>query len=241
MKIDKFDKLFLNKRVFKLEKNGRSLFSQIVRCFLKIKIFHPVAFRMLYSHENGMIFSLNIRELLKKYYNVHVGMYSYIACLKLNELPAGTRIGNYCSIAAGLKIFRRNHPIDRLSQHALFFNRNVGFLMRDTIDKIEDNPLTIGNDVWIGENVIITPNCKKIGNGAVIAAGAVVTRDVPVYTVVGGVPAKFIRLRFENDIQQCIEQSQWWLRPLSDLIDLLPLFEQPISIKTAQKIEEALR
>lgn len=70
-------------------------------------------------------------------------------------------------------------------------------------------PVTIGHDVWIGEKAIILDGVT-IGNGAVIAAGAVVTKDVAPYEIVGGVPARHMKFRFDEDTIRKIEQSQWW-------------------------------
>jgi acetyltransferase-like isoleucine patch superfamily enzyme len=71
------------------------------------------------------------------------------------------------------------------------------------------SPVIIGNDVWIGSNAIILQGCK-IGDGAVIAAGAVVTHDISPYSIVGGVPAKKIKDRFTSSLCQKLLDSQWW-------------------------------
>lgn len=66
------------------------------------------------------------------------------------------------------------------------------------------------DDVWVSHNATITPGCKYIGRGAVIAAGAVVTKDVPAYAIVAGVPATIIRYRFDPEMQAAIEATRWW-------------------------------
>ena len=76
-------------------------------------------------------------------------------------LPPGTIVGNYCSFADGLRVHRRNHPINKLSTHPFFYTKDVGLLEVDLIEANESNPLLIGNDVWIGSNVTILPGCKK--------------------------------------------------------------------------------
>jgi acetyltransferase-like isoleucine patch superfamily enzyme len=93
---------------------------------------------------------------------------------------------------------------------------------QDAIPNVRDNPLTIGNDVWIGDRVLILGGCKSIGNGAVIAAGAVVSRDVAPYAVVGGVPARLIRMRFNEAQIAKIEKSRWWERKISELVASMP-------------------
>ena len=117
---------------------------------------------------------------------------------------------------------RRDHPIDRISQSPLFYNRALGLTRHDTIPEERDNPLTIENDVWIGDRVTILSGCRRIGNGAVIAAGAVVTRNVQPYSVVGGVPARQFRERFPRHIADRIEASRWWDLPLGDLLQIAP-------------------
>ena len=92
-------------------------------------------------------------------------------------------IGNNVMIGKDLKIFTQNHRTDRVD---IPMNQQ-GFC--------DVSPLTIGNDVWICDSVIITPGCTHIGDGSILAAGAVVTSDVEPYTVVGGNPAKIIKYR----------------------------------------------
>ena len=113
---------------------------------------------------------------------------------------------------------RRDHPLDRPCLHPFFYNSALGLLTCDIIPLDRDNPLTIGNDVWIADRVTILGGCRTIGNGAVIAAGAVVTRDVPAYAVVGGVPARLIRMRFGPDRIAEIEASRWWEYDIATII-----------------------
>jgi serine acetyltransferase len=84
---------------------------------------------------------------------------------------------------------------------------------------------TIGNDVWIGARAVVLDGVS-VGNGAIIAAGAIVSKDVPAYSIVGGVPAKEIRQRFSSETIQVLEDLKWWDAPDSLLQELAPRFFQ---------------
>ncbi len=113
--------------------------------------------------------------------DLQIGDYSGVG--DRGYITAGVTIGNDVMIGKDLKIFRRNHRTDRVDIPM----REQGFT--------EITPLTIDDDVWICDSVIITPGCKHIGKGSILAAGAVVTADVEPYTVVGGNPAKVVKHR----------------------------------------------
>lgn len=156
--------------------------------------------------------------ILARYHGVRIGDYSYGAILHPFVLPRGSVVGRYCSVGMGLVVRRRDHPLERLSLHPFFYNAALGVLATDTVAQNEDNPLTIGHDVWIGDRVMILSGCRQIGNGAAIAAGSVVTRDVAPYTLVGGVPARPIRTRFDAATIAKIEAAAWWDQPLSEVL-----------------------
>ena len=149
--------------------------------------------------------SLTWRRILQSYHKVEIGRYSYGDILRPGVVPPGSSVGAYCSVGTDLIIRRRNHPVNRAILHPFFYNAALGLLKRDTIPQDRDNPLYIGHDVWIGDRVTILSGCQNIGNGAVIAAGAVVTHDVPAYAMVGGVPAKLIRMRFDMERVAALE------------------------------------
>ena len=83
-------------------------------------------------------------------------------------------------------------------------------------------PVEIGNDVWIGSNVIVLRGVH-VGNGAIIAAGAVVTKDVPEYTIVGGVPAHTIKKRLSPETERKIRDSEWWEKPIDEVVEIFKL------------------
>lgn len=157
--------------------------------------------------------SATSRELMSEYHEVEIGAYSYGDCFDPATIPRGTFIGRYVSIARGVRMFMQNHPIDRLSTHPFFYEQGLNGAA------IVDEPyqLVIGHDVWIGCNAIITPRCRRVGNGAIIGAGAVVTKDVPDFAIVAGSPAKRIRDRFPAEVQERLLASKWWLLPFAEV------------------------
>ena len=122
-------------------------------------------------------------------------------------------IGKFCSIACGAKFLfnSANHTMASLSTYPfpLFFEEWE--LEKKNVIEAWDNKgdIIIGNDVWIGYNAIIMAGVK-IGDGAIVATGAVVVKDVAPYTIVGGVPARMIRRRFSDKTIAKLQDLQWW-------------------------------
>ena len=134
-------------------------------------------------------------------------------------------IGKFCSIACGVKFLfnSANHTLKSLSSYTFpLFYEDWG-LEKSNVATAWDNKgdIVIGNDVWIGYEAIIMAGVH-IGNGAIIAARAVVTKDVPTYTIVGGVPARPIRKRFDEDTIHKLEALQWWNWPTEKIRQYLP-------------------
>ena len=123
------------------------------------------------------------------------------------------KIGKFCSIACGTKFLfnSANHALDSLSTYPfpLFFEE--WNLEKEKVTDAWDNrgDIVIGNDVWIGYEAVILSGVT-IGDGAIIGTRAVVTKDVPPYTIVGGVPAKSIRKRFDEKVIEALLKIKWW-------------------------------
>jgi Acetyltransferase (isoleucine patch superfamily) len=164
-------------------------------------------------------------------FDVSIGAYSYGACFEPGCFSRGTAIGRYVSIAERVKSYRANHPTDRLSTHAFFFNNELGYVPETNIPMIN---LVIEHDAWIGDSVIITPGCRRIGLGAVLGAGSIVTKDVPDFAVVAGNPAKFIKWRFTPDVQDRVRNSRWWERPIDDLAGCIDFMSGPLGEDAAR-------
>ena len=141
-----------------------------------------------------------------------------------------TEIGRYCSIANDVIIAASEHPVTNFSTHPISYDvENYPNKETKTI---------IGNDVWLGTRAIIKKGVK-IGNGAVVASGAVVTKDVPPYAIVAGVPTKIIKYRFDEDTIKALLETEWWNFPLEKLQDMknLPIEE---ALKKLQQIKKEL-
>lgn len=156
-------------------------------------------------------------RLLRRYFarrhGIEVGDYTF-GCFDPNRVPAGTVIGRYCSIAPTARIVDSNHPVEAITTHPMAY---LPGLSGHDLVQLEPTHLVIEDDVWIAEHVTVLPGCARIGRGAVLGAGAVVTREVEPYTIVVGAPAKRLRMRFAPDVIEALEASRWWLLDMRTL------------------------
>ncbi|HOR70698.1 MAG TPA: CatB-related O-acetyltransferase [Verrucomicrobiota bacterium] len=164
--------------------------------------------------EGGELHSVTLRRIFAHYHAVVIGQYTHGGCFTPGAMDKFTSIGRYSSIAHGVRVMNRNHPLERKSTHAAFFNPQLGYCRKDTINYV---PLDIGNDVWVGFNALILPHTSWIGDGSVIAAGSVVNKSVPPYAVVAGNPARVVRYRFPPVIIDQLLASRWWERSIEEL------------------------
>ena len=143
-------------------------------------------------------------------------------------------IGKYCSISWNVSIGGANHNYSLLTTHSMLYDEQFGMVESPLYNRFS-NKCTIGNDVWIGAGAQILRGVT-VGDGAVIAAGAVVTKDVPPYAIVCGVPAAIIKYRFdEKTIKQLLEIKWWDFEP--ELIkENIRLFSKNVDIKTINEL-----
>jgi acetyltransferase-like isoleucine patch superfamily enzyme len=164
--------------------------------------------------------------------NSTMGCYSF--CGYDCEISS-TDIGDFCSIANYVAIGGGEHPIDWVCTSPVFYEG------RDSVTKKFSNfprptpkRVIIGSDVWIGYRAILMQGIK-IGHGAVIGAGTIVTRDVEPYSIVAGQPARHLRFRFEDELRAALLASQWWTR------DEVTLAACAQDIRDPKKFLEALK
>ncbi len=175
-----------------------------------------------YVHPNALIdLPVDIADNVTVYGGTDIGQFTYInvGCV----IYSNVSIGKYCSIGRNIEIGLAKHPINFLSTHPFqcsntLFNRIPEYADISRKEWKYHPDTYIGNDVWIGSKSCIVSGVK-IGNGAVIASGAVVTKDVPAYAIVAGIPARVIKMRFNDHIISELEELKWWDLDLSMLKD----------------------
>lgn len=157
-----------------------------------------------------------------------IGYGTYIGA---NTQLGNAEIGRYCSIASNVKVVTATHPTKGfVSTSPMFFStlRQTGKTYCDTIKfneflLVNGRSVIVGNDVWIGDNVIIKGGIT-IGHGAIVAMDACVTKDIPPYAIVGGVPAKIIRYRFSEEEISRLLALEWWNKPETWIIKHSSMF-----------------
>ncbi len=148
------------------------------------------------------------------------GSYTY------SPIDKDIKVGRYTSIAGNVRVMGVAHPLERFSTSSVTyddifkitedFNASETFVQKPWEKGLNDVTIEIGNDVWIGDGVILGRKVK-IGHGAVIATGSILTKDVPPYTIVGGIPAKVKKHRFSYGVIKELLHLEWWNYDISTL------------------------
>ena len=180
-------------------------------------LYTAIRLRMRYSHITIEYMAEVIATEFGKYNtvrkysrlrNTSLGDYTYVG---RDSQVYEARIGKFTRIGPRVTIGPGEHPTDRISIHPMFYStkgQSNPIVVKN--DSFEEMPIThIGHDVWIAQGAILRSGVH-IGNGAVIAAGAVVVSDIPPYAIAGGVPAKVIRYRFDEAQRSSLERMEWW-------------------------------
>ncbi|MDZ5698182.1 DapH/DapD/GlmU-related protein [Chelativorans sp. M5D2P16] len=175
---------------------------------------HPTA--ELKSCRLGRYTAVAERVILRE---VSLGDFSYF---ERHAEGIYAEIGKFCSIAANTRINALEHPLERVTTHKVSYRPNEYFryLGVDTGFRARrrERRVVIGNDVWIGHGAVVMPGVH-VGDGAVVGANAVVTRDVAPYEIVAGVPARLVRQRFAPKLAERLQALRWWDWPLETLFN----------------------
>ena len=142
------------------------------------------------------------------------------------------KIGKFCSVARNVTIQEYNHNYLKPSSH--FIQQNI-FEKNYKEDILSKGSIEIGNDVWIGTHSVVLSGVK-VGNGAVICANSVITKNVPPYAIVGGAPAKVIKYRFDHEAIQLLEKLKWWDWPEEKLKNNIHFFSDELNLESFKKI-----
>lgn len=185
------------------------------------RIDHSIFGYYTWVYPNGMIYSSSI------------GDYSYA---QKNASIWNCTIGKYCSISWNVSIGGGEHDYHRVTSHSMLYAPMYGFVDTPLYDRFERDT-KIGNDVWIGAGAHILRGVS-IGDGAVVAAGAVVTKNIEPYSIVAGVPAKPIGSRCSKDLVKKMLELQWWNLPESAIRENIQLFSEELNDDTVDKLLE---
>lgn len=142
-----------------------------------------------------------------KLFSSRLGRATYIAGANLSNVTTG----KFCSIGQGARLGLGRHPTNFLSTHPAFYS--IGPQTQLRISQfptfVEEKPIVLGNDIWIGADSLIMGGIT-IGDGAIVGAGSIVTKDIPAYAIAVGSPAKIARYRFDEKTIALLLRMQWW-------------------------------
>ena len=199
--------------------------------YLKLNLLYPFYLKKVGSvrsivpsyffQSRGLIIEKNVVFQNWKIFK-SIGNFTFIG--KNTYIENCQSIGSYCSISFDVKIGLKNHNLHTISTSPFFYKKSKGWVEKDNLQN--RNPVIIENDVLISSNVLILEGAK-IGNGSVVAAGSVVNKDVPPYSVVGGIPAKVIRYRFDEKTINKLITSEWWTYDSEKIKELKKDFDNP--------------
>lgn len=153
--------------------------------------------------------------------NSHIGKHTYVG---VGSCIENSRIGAFCSISHNVTIGLSKHPANYVSTHPAFYSNTKGFKTFANKNYFNEyGYIVIGNDVLIGKNATVLYGVT-IGDGAIITNNSVVTKDIPPFAIVGGVPAQIIKYRFNKETINSLLNSKWWDKDEKTLQDNYKLF-----------------
>ncbi|MBC5863655.1 CatB-related O-acetyltransferase [Flavobacterium turcicum] len=212
-------------------------FIEKIKKFLLQRIFNRTQKELKLSFEEKVeLGKVNNFHGNNKVRNISIGKNSYVS---YNSIVYHADIGDYCSIGPNVVIGYGDHPTNMISTSPHIYLNSLLFDENETASILIShfNKVKIMNDVWIGANVYIK-NGVKIGNGAIIGAGAVVLKDVDDYDIVAGVPAKFIRKRFDSKVIELLLKIKWWEMDFQALKKYKDVLSNPTTILLNEMIKK---
>ena len=171
-------------------------------------------------------------------FHSELGDYSYVGP---GSRLVYAKVGKFSSIAGGCAIGLGTHTLSHISTSPIFTERRngTGTSWCKITEVLPFKRVSIGNDVWIGERVMVMGGVN-IGDGAVVAAGAVVTKNVPPYAVVGGVPARLIKFRFPEETIHKLEELKWWDNQEQFLKNNISMFQNENASETVKELSKKM-
>lgn len=161
----------------------------------------------------------------------NIGCYTYTG---MDTVIKHTDIGKFCSVSWGVMCGGAAHDYSHVATSPFYQLKQFGFV--DENEQVLSETVQIGNDVWIGMNSTVLPGIK-IGNGAIIGAGSVVTKDVPDYAIVVGNPAKILKYRFDKQIIESLLNINWWDLPKEVIKEHIDLFKGNLTLDVCKQLE----
>jgi chloramphenicol O-acetyltransferase type B len=185
-------------------------------------LLHRIQLSLIVGYKGALVARLQAKGLVK------IGRHTYgIPILHwFGPNDGKLEIGSYVSIADDVHIFLGgNHPPEWVSTFPFRLRFNLDGRYADGMPS-SNGPVIIESDVWIGHGATLLSGVR-VGVGAIVAAGALVTKDVPPYAIVGGVPAQVLRYRFQPEVINRLLEIAWWKWPEHDILDAVPVLSSP--------------
>jgi len=224
----------VKRRARQIDARSRCAFSNSLVQLYGVRAFRGAVIDLAMKLEGGRYFSRTLREISRVHHDVQVGMYTYGRSTLPGYYPPGSSVGNFGSI--GTTLVSHRLPSGCPAQHPLFHDPKLGLVAEKSSSYVARPPIEVGHDVYSGFDVITLPTCRRIGDGAVIGTSAVLTEDVPPYSIVAGFPARVIRKRFSEEVEALVRESEWFLRPISELVEEFDCFINPASVQMMNRL-----
>lgn len=213
----------------------KSKLQTIVKKSVVLSHFKLIWFQKKWRKQNAHNLTTAANCFNARWVTVGKGTYGALDVRHFGNPNERVQIGNYCSIGPECVFMTGGeHPYDRLSTYP--FHAKLGLCENESVSR---GPIVLEDDVWLGFRVTVMSGVR-IGKGAVVAAGAVVTKDVPPYAIVGGVPAKVIKYRFPEAVVGVVSKIDFSALTSEKVLQNLSCFETPLTSDNAASISSTL-